>query len=272
MARDQNHERVVRCLERLLKTIMAGTGALGYWYTPSRVLVVGGYPNEQFEQFLDQQYPVSYLVAPGFERGAGTQGAEEATGLRRYEATIELVLMRFLGQPDDPPSGLGQVIASGPWASGAQDLLGQPAEANLLRCRLEDPENLVTAGTLTAAGLDQDGAALSLDWSPLTDGRDALQHSSWRMLASVTSVSIAGALGGGPTSRFSVSSRPDRSTIQSRMAADVDRLIGDNPQLGGCATLVENVFVADVERRLYTPGWAIVGVTLTAIFNQRRGC
>lgn len=270
MARDSRHERIVRCLERLLKGLRAGTGDDGYWYTPDRVLVLGGYADKRIEEFLDEHFPVQYLILPGPE-----PEGEEGSGRRAFEATIDIACCRKDNLPDEAADAPGNIVASGTWANGAITIANQPREAALLQATLEDPSGLMSAGAMTINGLDQDGAALSIVWTPLTDpdGLDArLRADDWRLFASVSGATIAGTVGADNRTTFSLRSRLDRSTIQSRLLKDVERLIAENPQLAPCASGIENIGVTLLDRNVYAAGWAIAFATLVVKYSLSDGC
>lgn len=272
---DEHAERVAESLRRLLATNRAGVS--NRWYTPL-VQRMGGFGARTFEEFLGAlpaaagSPDATYIILPGDRKLE-----EYAAGRIKVTADYWVLACRRFEEPTDQ-YGLGTPILAGPWTDAPLVVLGQPLEPGYLRCLLADIDQSVTGGVLTVTGTDQNGNPLVLTWTPTVDGYDArlVDVSTWAVMASVTSASIAGATGGGANDTFRVGARADRWTIQERLAADVGGVIREmqrnNPSFGGQVDNVENVQVIGEPFTLYTPGWAVVDILVRVDFVQVVGC
>lgn len=268
---DEHAERIAERLRSLLAANRAGVA--NRVYTPDLVERVGGFAARTFEEIIGAVAgPVLFVIFPG-----PRPIMEEAT--RRIKATMDMYVLGFrrYEEPTDQYS-LGNVLADTVWADGAVALTGAPGDdAGYIRCLMQKG-NTITAGTLTLVGLDQNGNALTLTFSPADDGFDVRLANlpSALLMASVSSATIAGTVGGSGGDPLRIGSRPDRWTIQERLIQDIAgpirEAMASQPPLVGWPDQIQNIQVVDEDLSFYTPGWTVVQVTVRVEYTQQVGC
>jgi len=266
MAKRSIHYQIGEWMRDRLASIRGGTEAgTGFASTPSAVELVGGFPKDPIADYFQDGLDEVILIDSGPELET-----QKTSGDLDFTTDFYVVAARRFSPPTENPfTGWANVVGASPWANGALALATQPSSPTRLRVRLKDLDGSVTGGTVALVGVDQDGSPLTatFDVAAGKDQRFPQAPNLGLVFASLTSATVAGALGGGAGDVVEVLAMPTRREVQDALARDVIRSLSAleprAQQLCNQVPGAYNIRATDIDRDLVMDGWAVVQLVFT---------